>query len=199
MTAPFSLSTAARNAQNDAVIALIPAGFLDIYDAGAVLLAHLPLANPAAPASSGGVSTFTNPALTNAEAAGGTATNAKLTNAASTVVASGLTVGATGTTTADGACNSASPTVITSATAGFATADEGKLITLAGAGIAGADYKGRIASRTSSTSVFVYPPISTTVSGAALHFGPDVELITATILPAQPVLIQSATLTAGNP
>jgi hypothetical protein len=76
-------------------------------------------------------------------------------------------------TTFDGACNSAAPTKITSATAAFVATDVGKRITLAGAGAAGAQYTGTISAVDSGTQVTVSPNITTTVTTKGMSFGTD--------------------------
>ncbi len=96
-------STAAKNARLDAVTTLIDAGVsagkLKIRDGSNVVLATLTLADPCAPAASGGVLTFdTSPSLEDSSAdASGTAANAIITDSADTTVISGLTVGTSGT------------------------------------------------------------------------------------------------------
>lgn len=96
-------TTAAKNARLDAVRALIDAGAgagkLKIRDASNVVLATLTLADPSAPAASGGVLTLDfDPDISDTSAdASGTATNAIITDSDDTTVISGLTVGVSGT------------------------------------------------------------------------------------------------------
>lgn len=73
----------------------------------------------------------------------------------------------------DGACNTAAPTKITSATAAFVSGDINKRITLAGAGASGDMYVGIITAIDSTTQVTVSPSISTTVSTKGLTYGTD--------------------------
>lgn len=80
----------------DVVTALGSAAKLQIFDAGAVKLAELPLSNPAGTVT-GAVLTFSGTPLTESSAnASGTATNAKVVDGSGTVVISGLTVGSSG-------------------------------------------------------------------------------------------------------
>lgn len=87
-----------KNTRLDAVTTDIGAtGVLEIYTTGlATLLASVPLANPAAPAASAGVLTFTMPQSDNSAAATGTAAEAKVTDGTGDVI-TGLTVGTSGT------------------------------------------------------------------------------------------------------
>jgi hypothetical protein len=83
----------------DVVTAIGATGFLNIYTAGlALLLATIPLANPAGTVS-GGVLTFSGTPLTESSAnASGTAAAANVTTATGgtgTIVISGLTVSST--------------------------------------------------------------------------------------------------------
>lgn len=73
----------------------------------------------------------------------------------------------------DGACSTGAPTKITSATAAFVATDNGKRITLAGAGASGAMYVGTITAIDSATQVTVSPSISTTVSAKGLQWHTD--------------------------
>jgi len=90
-------TTAVKNARLDAVIAAIgTAGKLEIgTDAMATTLAVFTLSNPAAPAASSGVITFTMPKSdTNADDTG-TATTARIVTSADLDIITGLTVGVT--------------------------------------------------------------------------------------------------------
>jgi len=91
-------STPLKNTRLDAVTSAIgAAGVLEIGDAGmANVLASIPLANPAAPAASGGVLTFTMPQSDTAADATGTAAEARITDGTNPVI-TGLTVGTSGT------------------------------------------------------------------------------------------------------
>lgn len=79
------------------VTAIGTAGYLNFYTAGAVLLASLPLSNPAGTVS-GGVLTITVPMTDSTADATGTAVSATVSTAidgGGTVVISGLTVSST--------------------------------------------------------------------------------------------------------
>ena len=99
------LSTAARNAMLDPLVTLInvgtPFGKLKIRDSGSVVLATILLADPCAPAASGGVLTFTVPAEDASADATGTADNAIITDANDLTIISGLTVGVGGSFNVD--------------------------------------------------------------------------------------------------
>lgn len=91
--------TAVKNARLNAVAVAIGAtGVLEIGSAGmAAVLATLPLANPAAPAASGGVLTFTMPQSDLSADTSGTAAAARVRTATGgTDIISGLTVGLAG-------------------------------------------------------------------------------------------------------
>ena len=89
-------TTAVKNARLDAVKTAIGAtGVLEIGTAAmATVLATIPLANPAAPAASGGVLTFTMPQSDTSADATGTAAAARIRTAGGgTDIVTGLTVG----------------------------------------------------------------------------------------------------------
>jgi hypothetical protein len=107
-----SISTAAVNAAADAVVDLVdagtPPGLLKIYDdtsgvpasvnaslGSAVLLATLPMSNPAFGAASGGVATAGSITSDTSADASGTAAFFRITNAAGTAIIQG-TVGTSG-------------------------------------------------------------------------------------------------------
>ena len=93
-------TTAVKNARLNAVTtAIATTGVLEIGTAGmASVLATIPLANPAAPAASGGVLTFSMPASDTSADATGTAAAARIRTATGgTDIVTGLTVGTTGT------------------------------------------------------------------------------------------------------
>lgn len=71
------------------------------------------------------------------------------------------------------AAMTSSSAVLTSATAGFETADVGKVIAVPGAGAAGAALVTTIASRQSATQVTLTATASTTVSGKRAQWGTD--------------------------
>src|ERR1019366_4319541 len=76
-------------------------------------------------------------------------------------------------------------TALTSATAGFAPADVGKLVCVAGAGAAGAVLVTTISAYVSSTAVTVAASAGTTVTGAAVTWGTDdTTAINATVTAA---------------
>lgn len=87
-----------KNARLDEVTAAIGAtGVLEIGDAGfATVLASIALANPAAPAASAGVLTFTMPQSDESADATGTAADARITDGTGNII-TGLTVGTSGT------------------------------------------------------------------------------------------------------
>lgn len=92
-------TTAVKNARLNAVTTAIgTAGVLEIGTTGmATILATIPLANPAAPAASGGVLTFTMPQSDTAADATGTAAAARIrTGTGGTDIVTGLTVGTSG-------------------------------------------------------------------------------------------------------
>ena len=86
--------TTLKNSRLNAVTTTIgTAGQLEIGTAGmATVLATIDLANPSAPASAGGVMTFTMPQSDTSADATGTAAEARITNGTTDVV-TGLTVG----------------------------------------------------------------------------------------------------------
>jgi hypothetical protein len=93
-------TTAVKNVRLNAVTTAIgTTGVLEIGTAGmATVLATINLANPAAPAASGGVLTFTMPQSDNAADATGTAAAARIRTASGgTDIVTGLTVGTSGT------------------------------------------------------------------------------------------------------
>jgi hypothetical protein len=93
-------TTAVKNARLNAVTSAIgTTGVLEIGTAGmATVLATITLANPAAPAASGGILTFTMPQSDTAADATGTAAAARIRTASGgTDVVTGLTVGTSGT------------------------------------------------------------------------------------------------------
>ncbi|CAB4130860.1 hypothetical protein UFOVP121_40 [uncultured Caudovirales phage] len=93
-------TTAVKNTRLNAVTTAIgTTGVLEIGTTGmATVLATIPLANPAAPAASGGVLSFTMPASDTAADATGTAAVARIRTASGgTDIVTGLTVGTTGT------------------------------------------------------------------------------------------------------
>lgn len=93
-------TAAVKNARLDAVTTAIgTTGVLEIGTAGmASVLATINLANPAAPAASGGVLTFTMPKSDTSADASGTAAAARIRTAtAGTDIITGLTVGTSGT------------------------------------------------------------------------------------------------------
>jgi hypothetical protein len=73
---------------------------------------------------------------------------------------------------ADGAITAASA-ILTSATASFSVGDIGKLVTVVGAGTAGANLNTTIADYTSSTTVTLSAVAVSTVSGAKVTYGTD--------------------------
>lgn len=92
-------TTAVKNARLNAVTAAIGAtGVLEIGTTGmGTILATIPLANPAAPAASGGVLTFTMPQTDTSADNTGTAAAARIRTASGgTDVVTGLTVGLSG-------------------------------------------------------------------------------------------------------
>jgi hypothetical protein len=92
-------TTAVKNARLNAVTAAIGAtGVLEIGTTGmSTILATIPLANPAAPAASGGVLTFTMPQTDTSADNTGTAAAARIRTASGgTDVVTGLTVGLSG-------------------------------------------------------------------------------------------------------
>ena len=91
-------NTVLKNTRLDAVITAIgAAGELEIGTAGmASVLATIALANPAAPASSGGVLTFTMPQSDVSADATGIAAEARITDGTGNVI-TGLTVGTAAT------------------------------------------------------------------------------------------------------
>lgn len=92
-------TTAVKNARMNAVTTAIgTTGVLEIGTTGmASVLATIPLANPAAPAASGGVLTFTMPQTDTAADATGTAAAARIRTASGgTDIVTGLSVGLTG-------------------------------------------------------------------------------------------------------
>jgi hypothetical protein len=93
-------TTAVKNARLNAVTSAIgTTGVLEIGTAGmATVLATITLSNPAAPAASGGVLTFTMPQSDTAADSTGTAAAARIRTASGgTDVVTGLTVGTSGT------------------------------------------------------------------------------------------------------
>lgn len=72
----------------------------------------------------------------------------------------------------DGFMSSGS-TTLTSATAGFTTADVGKKIAVTGAGVAGATLTGTIVTRVSATEITISATASTTVLGMTVAYGSD--------------------------
>ncbi len=93
-------TVAVKNSRLNAVTTAIgTTGVLEIGTAGmAAVLATIPLANPAAPAASGGVLTFTMPQSDTAADATGTAAAARIrTSTGGTDIVTGLTVGTSGT------------------------------------------------------------------------------------------------------
>lgn len=93
-------TTAVKNARMNAVTTAIgTTGVLEIGTAGmGTVLATIPLANPAAPAASGGVLTFTMPQSDTSADATGTAAAARIRTASGgTDIVTGLTVGTSGT------------------------------------------------------------------------------------------------------
>lgn len=92
-------TTAVKNARLDAVTTAIGStGVLEIGTTGmGSVLATIALANPAAPAASGGVLTFTMPRSDTSADAGGTAAAARIRTASGgTDIVTGLTVGTSG-------------------------------------------------------------------------------------------------------
>jgi len=92
-------TTAVKNARLNAVTTAIGStGVLEIGTAGmATILATIPLANPAAPAASGGVLTLTMPQSDASADASGTAAAARIRTASGgTDVVTGLSVGTSG-------------------------------------------------------------------------------------------------------
>lgn len=95
----ITYTTAVKNARLNAVTTAIgTTGVLEIGTTGmASILATIPLANPAAPAASGGVLTFTMPQSDTSADATGTAAAARIRTATGgTDIVTGLTVGTTG-------------------------------------------------------------------------------------------------------
>jgi len=93
-------TTAVKNARLNAVTSAIgTTGVLEIGTAGmATILATINLANPAAPAASGGILTFTMPQLDTSADGTGIAAAARIRTASGgTDVVTGLTVGTSGT------------------------------------------------------------------------------------------------------
>jgi len=90
-------ATLKNTRMTDIVTAIGATGYLNFYSAGAVLLASLPLANPAGTVT-GGVLTFSVPMTDTTADATGTAASASVSTAidgGGTVVISGLTVSST--------------------------------------------------------------------------------------------------------
>ena len=92
-----------KNARLDEVTAALgTAAELEIGDTGfASVLVTIPLANPVAPAASGGVLTFTVPQSDTSADNSGTAAEARMTDGGSNVIVSGLTVGVAATPSPD--------------------------------------------------------------------------------------------------
>ena len=92
-----------KNARLDEVTAALgTAAELEIGDTGfASVLATIPLANPAAPAATGGVLTFTMPQSDTGADDSGTAAEARITDGGSNVIVDGLTVGVAATPSPD--------------------------------------------------------------------------------------------------
>lgn len=93
-------TTAVKNSRLNAVTTAIgTTGVLEIGTTGmATVLATIPLGNPAAPAATSGVLTFTMPQSDSAADATGTAAAARIrTSSGGTDVVTGLTVGTSGT------------------------------------------------------------------------------------------------------
>lgn len=76
----------------------------------------------------------------------------------------------------DGACSTTAPTKITSGTAAFTTANLNQKITLAGAGLDGADYSGKIIGIDSGTQVTVCPSVLSSVSVGELTVNKAVNI-----------------------
>jgi hypothetical protein len=96
----ITYTTAVKNVRLNAVTTAIgTTGVLEIGTTGmASILATIPLANPAAPAASGGVLTFTMPQSDTAADATGTAAAARIRTATGgTDIITGLTVGTSAT------------------------------------------------------------------------------------------------------
>src|SRR5665647_153007 len=90
-------ATLKNTRMTDIVTAIGATGYLNFYSAGAVLLASLPLANPAGTVT-GGVLTLTVPMTDTTADASGTAASASVSTAidgGGTTVISGLTVSST--------------------------------------------------------------------------------------------------------
>ena len=92
-----------KNARLDEVTAALgTAAELEIGDTGfASVLVTIPLANPAAPAATGGVLTFTMPQSDTGADDSGTAAEARITDGGSNVIVDGLTVGVAATPSPD--------------------------------------------------------------------------------------------------
>ena len=92
-------TTSLKNTRLDAVTTAIgAAGKLEIGTAGmALVLATIPLANPAAPGAAGGILTLTMPQSDTSADATGTAAAARIRTGADADVVTGLTVGTSGT------------------------------------------------------------------------------------------------------
>ena len=99
MSATYN-STLKNTRMTDVVTAIGTTGYLNFYSAGSVLLASIPLANPAGTVT-GGVLTFSTMPVTDSSAdATGTAASATVSTAidgGGTVVITGLTVGTVST------------------------------------------------------------------------------------------------------
>lgn len=94
----ISYSTSLKNTRLSAVVTAIGAsGVLEICSSGyATVLATIPLSNPAGTVT-GGVLTLSTPVSDTSADASGTAAVARVKDGSSNVIASGLTVGTSGT------------------------------------------------------------------------------------------------------
>ncbi len=93
----ISYSTTLKNSRLSAVVTAIgSSGYMQICTTGYTVLATIPLGNPAGSVSAG-VLTLTTPASDTSADATGTAVVALIKDGSDNVVASGLTVGTTGT------------------------------------------------------------------------------------------------------
>lgn len=91
------VDTLKNNRLDEVTAAIGGTGVLEIYDSGeTTLLASISLADPAAPAATGGVLEFDMPQSDSSANATGTAAEAKITDGTSDVL-TGLTVGTSGT------------------------------------------------------------------------------------------------------
>jgi hypothetical protein len=98
-------------------------------------------------------------------------TTATLTLPANTST-SGATITLRGVRAVSDAAITVNTVTLTSATAAFVATDAGGLVTIAGAGLSGADLVAQIVTVTNSTTVALTTPAGTSVSGAGLTIAP---------------------------